>query len=469
MTGRTPNYSLSTIANSGDGNLSDDGYKYTNADRQLIDRLLHISMQHHHVGGTNGITTPTDPPELTLSTSDGSLQAGLRIYYKYTLVDENGFESAGSSEATVDTPAQVATPGAPILTNLATTGGSLPSGSYFYVLSAYSGGESTQETRAGAIGNILVPAGTSTNKVRLTFPSLPANATGWNIYMKQPGAVQYFWLASVDMTVATPPSYYDDDGVPAADCARIAPTVNTTLTANSVTVDFPGGPVPVGYTWRIYRTFTLSNYNNSLLHWVVEDTTPTIIDATYIDTGTATLPGSPPTSTQIIENPDPVDLGDGAEVQGRLPLGNMTGFPFAVTFVTQGVLTSNVVGRSLWKNPFPSARIVALDAQLGYTNSQTVPSTVASGSGMAIEVLWATAPTLNLITATDIAAGNIDIASGQSGNQVTGTTFTMGQGDILKVNHDGDSAATPTARDLTITVWMIATFNETISDNTLWD
>lgn len=474
MTGRTENYALSTIEDSGDGTLSDDGFKYTNADRVLIDRLLFGSTSHHHIGGTNEITTPTDAPELTLFSDGGTIQAGIRVYYKYTLVDENGFESAASAEATVDTPAQIATPGAPTLTHQATTGGTLLPGSYYYVMSAYSGGVTTQETRAGSAAQLSVPAGTSTNVIRVTFPSLPADATGWNIYAKRPGSTQYYFLTSIDMDVATPDIYYDDTGA-TIDPARVSPLVNTTLSTNSVDVAFPGSTpaVPAGYTWKIYRTFILNNYNSSLLHWVVEETTPGTVDAEYLDTGIATASGSPPTSSQSVDNPEKVLLTDATEAQGYLPMKNVIGFPFVATFLAQGPLTVAQIGVNPWRCPFPSAVVVRIEAQLGYDlTAAATPSTTPRPTGSALTCnVWRNraADSWSHALATDITAGALVIPANNHHKELTYaqlTATTLVQGDLITVDVGKDNGGY--AESCTVNVVMIASFTAATSDTTLW-
>lgn len=94
--GTTDHYGLKRM---GPGeHFSDDGYKYTDADRVQMDRLLYLGAEgHRHVGA---VAEPAEPgtPTLTLSEASGSIPAGTRVYYKYTLVDVEGFESAPSTE-----------------------------------------------------------------------------------------------------------------------------------------------------------------------------------------------------------------------------------------------------------------------------------------------------------------------------------------------------------------------------------
>lgn len=79
-------------------------------------------------------------------------------------------------------PAALATPVAPT-SGTATTGGTLVPATYSYRISAV---DEYGETVAGAADTQIVPAGTNTNVVTLTWPAVPG-ASGYNVYGRAAG------------------------------------------------------------------------------------------------------------------------------------------------------------------------------------------------------------------------------------------------------------------------------------------
>lgn len=339
------------------------GHKFFAADRDLMDWGLFWAISgHHHDGATATADAPVDPPALTLDSSPssgGTIPASTRLWYTYTEVSQStGLESVAAPSVFIDTPDPVVPPDRPILA-WGSTGGTLLPGQYSYVLSAWADAE-TNETNAPNTVAIIVPVGTITNRVVLTLPSLPANADGFNIYRRKPGGVNYDFIGSVDMSVATPPVEFVDDGL-LEDCDRIAPKTNLTNSTNSVQIDYPGGVVPVGFTWKIYRTINQDDWTASLLHHVVEETAELsgIITPTYLDLGYRTGTGAPLVNSPILTNPEKVLLTGGAEVQGILPLSMIEGGGGGGTF---NVLVAGVDA--------PAAAVAAADYVCDGTNDE---------------------------------------------------------------------------------------------------
>lgn len=282
--------------------FAEDGYKFIGADRETIDLLFRLLFEHDHAGNPYELLeTPADPPGLDLDPESdpgdppiyGTLPAATSLYYVYTLVSPEGVESAGSPEATIDTPDPVATPGAPTLAR-GNTGGTLRPGGYFYKLSAYRDA-TTLETVAGLAASTTLPNTGSTQRLVLTLPALPPDADGFNIYRRIPGSTEYHHLASIDAAAVA--AGFTDIG-DEADCERLAPTRNTTGEANAVGILIPA-ELPEGYTWRIYRSLDPGEWNGTFLANVVEETTEGsgITTDYFIDTGEQTADGSPPLTT----------------------------------------------------------------------------------------------------------------------------------------------------------------------------
>lgn len=302
--------------------LSANSFKYTNADRVTIDALLYQGAEgHHHNGGTATDLDPSVGPTLQLETYTGTIPPGTRIYYKFTFIDVNGIESAASPESWIDTPAGISSPAAPSL-SFSVIGGSLPPGPYYYQISAYST-FNNRETLVGNASYISVPYSTATNTITLVLPALPSGATGFNVYRKSPASIGYRYLTSIEMISATPPTTYVDTGAIAETQTRLIPVSNTTTVQNAITVSIPGATptIEAGASWRIYRSYSAADYSDSLLVTIPPAATPIY---SYLDVGEQTSSGQPPVAGTAIGSPEKVDLTNGAEVQGLLPLAMVT-------------------------------------------------------------------------------------------------------------------------------------------------
>lgn len=419
-------------------NFRDKGYKYTNADRELIDLLLYLGAEgHRHDGGTADTDDPDVAPTLTLQTTGGTIPAGTRVFYKYTFVDESGLETAASPEAEVDTPAAVAAPGAPSL-SVSLTGGTLIAGNYYYVLSAYTT-VNTQETQARNPTFVTVTTATSTNRITITMPSVPAGADGFNIYRRKPGASQYVYLTSVVAATTT----YIDTGATAEDPNRVLPSRNTTNAQNSVLVTLPGATptAPEGHTWKVYRTYVSSVYDASFLEHIIEPG-----EGSYEDVGNSTTYGQPPISSNVINSPSKIDLE--SEVTGSLPMG-LTGHPCIVTFSYPGSLEATI-GDNVWVCEAPAATIIGCRASLGRGSvpaTQKVFVDVNKGTGAT--------PNYSTIYTTQANRPYVDIGL-QRGPRTDPDIRSLVVGDSLTVDIDQNGGgASPTDENLTVNIYMI--------------
>ena len=155
--------------------FADDDYKFGRADRRYMDLLFHVLMTHDHSGEVTSIAEPEDSPVVELSDEPGIglLPAGQRVFYKYTYVDADGFESAVSPEVFIDTRSPLPTPDRATLSR-GSVGGSMAPGAYFYVLSAWDGA-TTLESKAGPSVTTTLPAGFPCPQVRGMPPSTPSS------------------------------------------------------------------------------------------------------------------------------------------------------------------------------------------------------------------------------------------------------------------------------------------------------
>lgn len=431
------------------------GHKFFAADRDTIDTALWLANSGHvHDGSsTEAAAAPDDAPVLTLETTGGTISAGVRIWYTYTLVHQlTGVESGPAPVAFIDTPDPIDSPDGPGIA-WGGTGGTLLPGQYFYILSAYTD-TNTNETKAETAIGIVVSGSTSTNRIILTLPSLPFGADGFNIYRRTPGGTKYLYLDSVDMTVATPPTDYTDTGLVDEDCDRTAPYQNTTNATNAIEISIAGATpaVPVGYYWKIYRTVNESDWSASLLHLVVEETFEGsgIITPVYLDQGEQTTTGEPPASGIGFTNPQKIQLTDGAHVQGTLPMG-MTAFPFAITLTYPGTLYV-VDGALVWRCPFPSAEILWCAASLGIGSAPAATDVIVD-----VQHYNSTSETWQSLWTSDANRPRVVVGEQFGVEAYPATSRNLIERhdvlsmDILQIG----GGATPNDENLTLTIYMI--------------
>lgn len=440
--GRTNHYNLSTVGPGDD--FSEDGYKYSTADREDIDLLLYIGAEAHRHGGPSATAdNPTGALTFNVIDSGGSLPASTTYFYKYSLVSPEGLESAASDEFTVDTPELVESPDPPSLI-LDDVNGSLLPGTYYYVLTAYTN-STNYETKATQVAYITIPQGSMSNTVILDLPSLPAGADGWNIYKRSPGSPRYGLLT----TFAAGPSTYADAGGVEEDCNRSVPIRNNTYASNSIEIT-TSETLPPGYTWKVYRTTASGQYENSLLSHVVEETEEGsgIITTTYLDVGNATSAETPRTEAQTIVSPPAIDLQDGAEVQGILPMGKIYHPEIIQLGFFPGALEPLVGTSVCWVCEHPSFKILGARAALA------VGSEAPTG-GVVVDIN----ASLSGASPTTIFTNQANRPKIDEGTQVGLRTMEpdvsiLSQGDYLTFDVDvAANGATPVAYDLTVFVY----------------
>lgn len=459
MAGTTDNFAFTFLV-PGDS-LADNNYAFINQDVKFLDRILQRDANHDHSGVGASIADPGVAPSLVLDSAAGDIPAGTTVRYKFTYVDVNGLETAGSPEATVTTAAAVVTPGGPGLTSL-DTGGTLLGGTYFYQLSAYTV-TNNQETRGGTKNSITVAFATATNVITLTLPSLPTGADGFNVYRRAPGETNYNYIASIDMTVATPPTTYTDDGTASPNCSRQPVQSNQTNATNQVTVSLPGATptTPAGVTWKVYRTFTLGDYGSSLLHWVVEETFEGsgVIDPTFLDTGLGTMLGSPPTNTQVLGQPGKIDMTDAAEIEGTPPPGLLT-VPYEVTFTVDGPLWVHE-GTKVWLCPYDFVEIQEVTCTLGRGFAPASSDVIVD-----VNFYECLSPTPSWTTIYTTQGNRPTVPVGeQCGTPTTPDIVDLTKGDLLSIDVDQiGGGATPTDENLAVTILMLVKYgSETTS------
>lgn len=445
MTDFTSNYLLVKL---GPGeNFSFNSYQFTEADRDLIDRLLYQGATgHRHNGTSTSSTAPTDVLDAVADTSGGTLAAGTKYWWVYTLTDSSGNESGASPDVSLTMPAKVTNPVLPTA-SISTSGGTLTEGYYYYAVTAYST-VSQHETLSNGLVLASIPVSVTTGKVTLTLGSLPSGATGFNIYRRTAGGSGIFYIGSTTSTT------FDDTGL-SADCDRTIPTSNTTSYINEVTLTLPGATPapPAGSTWNLYRTSVEGNWSNSL---VVRGLT----GADYLDTGAATSSGQPPSSSITLSQPSKVLLTDGGEAQGVLPPG-LSIYPFTAILGVYGDLTTATL-QDIWECPYPTAIIKGVSCAV--TNA-------SSSQDIIVDINKNHAGATPVYASIYASQGNRPrIHPGfLTGSPTVPDDTSLILGDSLTLDVDqSDSSATPTDRNLRVTIYGWAIFTTTVSSNPPW-
>lgn len=305
------------------GSIADDNGKFSNADRDTLDRVLSAFEVHAHAAGQAArLADPSGAPTAELGTT-GALPAGATYYYRVSYLDAYGLETGASAEVSVVTPAPVDPPLAPAAVADA-SGGTLAPGLYYWAGTAIQNGV---ETPLGDSVLLTVPAGSG--EVTLTFPALPAGADSIGVWRQGPSDAGFTKIGTVTGT-----TFLDNGSVESDPCAcdptKMPPTTNQTGATSSVTVTVPAadeaavGAYPAaGITrWRLYRTQTSGLYPaSSLVHEVVETTdgTPgTGLVTSWVDDGSSPpVPGAPLTQSQTLQPSIPIVVPSPSDIAAR--------------------------------------------------------------------------------------------------------------------------------------------------------
>lgn len=437
MGDRTPRYGLYKPAAGESLRAEGDAFIRGNMDR--IEELLYLGAEaHHHTGDSDELTTPGIPSGDIFET--GTLPLSTRFYYRVAHVIA-AIESPASDPLIIDTPAGAAPPAIPAAVSHA-AGGTLVGGNYYYALSAYVGTDE-DETAAPNVVYVPVPFVTSTNRIVLTLPALPAGTDGFNVYRRRPATAALVLVDSIDMTGGTPPTTFEDDGGLTEDVSRTQPRVSTIAAVNSI--EITPASVPAGASWKLYRSQDPDEWSDTLLASLASGVT------SYLDSGIATSSGSPVEEGAGTGTPSKILLTDQTEVQGRLPLSNVSGFPVTVEFGFDGPLIAGP-GDGVWVCPYPKATIIDVTLTLGRGKTPAATDVIADlnkGSGLdPTYVSVFTSPTRPKVLVGDQVGAP---ASPQAASQ------ELVKGDSLSPDLDvAGGGATPTDEDLTMIVLLYA-------------
>jgi|KBSMisStandDraft_5_1062788.scaffolds.fasta_scaffold126088_2 hypothetical protein len=385
-------------------------YKFSDADRTLLDRLLRFAVENHVHTGVKVTTIATPPPTLTIAPTGGSIPGNAAVHYRYSIVDSRGQEALGSQVATIYTTGQASAPG--FAPRLSPVTGTLDGGDYLYAVSACTN-DSTQETLLGPTGVGTLP---TFGGWYLDLPPLPSGSQFFNVYRKGPRDDELVYLKTLPPEARTTV----DAGDQAVNRFRTSPRFNTTNMTNTVTVHLPN-PLPSGsWTWKLYRTYDPGQWDNSLLDWIG----PT---GTYLDDGRATRAGFPPITSAAVGGAPKIDLGTDTE---GVP-------PFTVADVANRIANFNsdrtAVGPSTWQwiSEYHRAALVAMRATVGRNTPVTQDMTLSlerhtSGSWLPVTMPFDSDPIVAIIRAGETIGDTVLLSNWPAG--------PVARGDMLRMN-----------------------------------
>lgn len=261
-------------------------------DNERIDRVLAAYEVHDHKGGER-LADPDLPPEAFLATIGGVLPGSTTYFYRFSLVDRFGFESAASPEIAVVTPAQVRAPGTPVVVSAAN--GLLQPGLYYTYLTALLDDEETELSQPTF--TTLVP-GEGTLVVAMPEVIDPG-VTGFQVWRQGPGETGPSRIGVVavnELGIPASQTYLDDGSVPPDDCPcdpdNLPPALNETNASNKITITLPGefdeelADVEKVSRWRLYRATRSGGYSaNSRVAEVIRDSGTGELPNNFADDG----------------------------------------------------------------------------------------------------------------------------------------------------------------------------------------
>lgn len=264
-------------------------------DNAVIDAVLAALETHEHTGGER-LADPIEAPSGVLSRIGGLLPGSSTFYYRYSLLDRFGFETAASQEFAVSTPKILEAPSAPEpQLTLTGAGGSLTPGTYLYYFTTL--GEDAEETPLSAPGQITLVAG-DPGSVTVPAPDQDDEGViGWQLWRQAPGESAPTRLGVYDLDDE---EQVDNGSIPAEACAcdpdYLPRQFNGTNSTNRVLLELPSvlagalaDPSQVS-AWRVYRATTPGGYSaSSLLAEVVTRDEDGALVANFTDDGLSGL------------------------------------------------------------------------------------------------------------------------------------------------------------------------------------
>lgn len=295
---RTPRFGLNYFGGGIPGSLSEQGGKFTNTDRLLIDRVL-AALEYHDHGGGERLEDPTGVPTADLQVGAGILSGGVTYYYRVSYIDQFGLETAASDEVSVAMPSKVATPTNPGLNTVA--GGSLDEGTHLYGVTAL---DASGETPLSQVSSVTV----SDWKTVEVTPTMPAGATEISIWRQGPFDAGFTRL----VTQSDASTFTDDGSIQpdplACDPDKAPPSSNTTGSSGAVLVTAPSTDLvnpTLARRWRIYRTATSGVYDaeSLLVEVTATEENSTQLVQEFLDDGSISLDTGMPLQSSVTLQP----------------------------------------------------------------------------------------------------------------------------------------------------------------------
>lgn len=425
--------------------LDYDNWSFGVRNREIIDRLLAYAVENHRHTGMPPVTESEGIPLLaTKQQGSGLLPSGAEILYRFARVSIDGNEGAASEVLAVQTPNQIAAPGSPRLTVDSGTG-TLSPGFYMYSLSIFT--EANQyETPTGATSTISLP---TQGRVQVLLPSLPAGATGFNVYRRGPLDDRQVFIGT---TSGIPPDPFYDDGTRIPVPTRTTPARNSTNEHWFVELAAPFIPAS-GETIRWYRSYDRTNWNDTYIG---------VTNVQYFtDPGLQVKPGGPARLSTYPGGAAALDFNNFDDPEGFMPPG-MNIVPVEITYSIPGPVFAGHA-TYYWLCEYDRANIMSIRAQLGRGSTvdaqplkiSTLRRRTSQGSDVWVEIEQAQ---------LQIDPGN-SMGFIQPIRPASGSTpqarYELRSPDALRFDITQDGGGSHTDVDLVITTTLLAQYGPT--------
>ena len=201
---------------------------------ERIDHLLQLGAVTHRHDARGALANPLATPSGAVTPAGGTIEADQAVTIGYTLLDDQGGETAVSPSVTLSTTPPLDGPTSPLTGVVTYSSGALMTANYMYAITLTDTGGG--ETPIGPIVSLDRDPGTSFASITLfglNTDFAVTGANGWRLYKSVNGEPFGYYASG---TAAS----FVDYGQGCVDCGQPPPTRNRTNAANKITVVVPG-------------------------------------------------------------------------------------------------------------------------------------------------------------------------------------------------------------------------------------
>lgn len=283
-----------------------------------IDHLLQLGAVTHRHDAHGALANPLATPSGGVTPAGGSIEADQAVTIGYTLLDDQGGETAVSPSVTLSTAPALDGPTSALEGVVTYSSGALMTANYMYAITLTDGAGG--ETPIGPVVSLDRDPGTSYAEITLfglNTDFAVSGATGWRLYKSVNGDPFGYYASG---TAAS----FVDYGQGCVDCGQPPPTRNRTNNANKITVIVPGnasattgsGVTSGASLFRIYGSLDGTFDGDSLLGEFPTASAGSGITYTALNF----LSGRPPVQSTTVRGASRINAEDLTNLYWRAPV-----------------------------------------------------------------------------------------------------------------------------------------------------